>query len=65
MSATTSPTPAGLGFNFDNTYASLPGHFFERIHPVPVAAPRLIVLNRALSDSLGLDTEALDSAVGA
>ncbi|WP_051307124.1 protein adenylyltransferase SelO [Desulfomicrobium escambiense] len=65
MNETTSSAPAGLGFNFDNTYARLPEHFFERTRPVPVAAPRLVILNRALSAELGLDAWALDSALGA
>ncbi|QGY39120.1 YdiU family protein [Pseudodesulfovibrio cashew] len=40
---------------FDNTYARLPEDFFQRITPVPVAAPSLIRLNRELAESLGLD----------
>ncbi|WP_419785581.1 protein adenylyltransferase SelO [Pseudodesulfovibrio sp.] len=39
---------------FDNTYARLPEQFYERIDPVPVLAPRLIRLNLALADRLGL-----------
>ena len=49
---------------FQNTYAQLPGHFFARLHPTPVAAPRLIELNRSLCVHLGLDPEALASREG-
>ena len=65
MSDTTISPPPGRGFRFDNSYALLPKHFFERIDPVPVAAPRTIIFNRALSDDLGLDTAALDGSEGA
>jgi uncharacterized protein YdiU (UPF0061 family) len=40
---------------FDNTYARLPGTFYERIDPAPVASPRLIRLNRPLAAGLGLE----------
>ena len=33
-------------FPFQNTYAALPASFFARVAPTPVAAPRLIKLNR-------------------
>ena len=39
---------------FDNTYARLPGDFYERIDPAPVKSPRLIRLNRPLAARLGL-----------
>ncbi|MDP3418603.1 YdiU family protein [Falsiroseomonas sp.] len=44
---------------FDNSYARLPDHFFARQPAVPVAAPRLIRLNTALADQLGIDPAAL------
>ena len=46
-------------FPFQNTYAALPANFFARVAPTPVAAPRLIKLNRALAVHLGLDPEVL------
>jgi serine/tyrosine/threonine adenylyltransferase len=49
---------------FDNTYATLPERFFERIEPTPVAAPRLIALNDALARTLGLDPAFLKSLEG-
>jgi len=52
-------------FPFQNTYAALPANFFARVAPTPVAAPRLIKLNRALAVHLGLDPELLSSPEGA
>ena len=40
---------------FDNTYARLPDRFFARVAPTPVTEPRLVKINRALADHLGLD----------
>jgi len=44
---------------FDNTYARLPDGFFAPAQLTPVAAPRLIKINTALADELGLDAAAL------
>ena len=52
-------------FPFQNTYAALPANFFARVAPTPVAAPRLIKLNRALAVHLGLDPDVLSSPEGA
>jgi uncharacterized protein YdiU (UPF0061 family) len=49
---------------FDNTYARLPDRFFVRMAPVPVAQPRLLKLNVALAETLGLDLDALQSPEG-
>jgi uncharacterized protein YdiU (UPF0061 family) len=49
---------AGAGWNFDNSYARLPEAFHTRVNPTPVAAPRLVLFNRPLARSLGLDPEA-------
>jgi uncharacterized protein YdiU (UPF0061 family) len=51
-------------FCFENTYARLPEHFFARLDPTPVAAPRLVKLNVALARNLGLDPDALASPRG-
>jgi serine/tyrosine/threonine adenylyltransferase len=63
------PTYAYLGgmtvhFPFQNTYAALPEGFFARVAPTPVAAPRLVKLNRPLAVKLGLDPERLASPEG-
>src|SRR5437762_8808614 len=52
-------------FPFQNTYAALPANFFARVAPTPVAAPRLIKLNRALAVDLGLDPDLLSTPEGA
>jgi uncharacterized protein YdiU (UPF0061 family) len=52
-------------FPFQNTYAALPDGFFARVAPTPVAAPRLIKLNRPLALRLGLDPDLLESPEGA
>ncbi|WP_407181194.1 protein adenylyltransferase SelO [Bradyrhizobium sp. STM 3562] len=52
-------------FPFQNTYAALPSNFFARVAPTPVAAPRLIKLNRPLALQLGLDPDLLETPEGA
>lgn len=49
---------------FDNSYARLPERFYARVTPVPVSQPRLIKLNEALANRLGLDPEALRTPEG-
>jgi uncharacterized protein YdiU (UPF0061 family) len=60
----TSPNEALDFFTFDNTYARLPEHFYARLPPTSVAAPRLIRLNEKLARALGLDAEKLASPEG-
>jgi uncharacterized protein YdiU (UPF0061 family) len=43
--------------SFDNSYARLPDRFFARRPPTPVAAPKLIHLNRTLARDLGFDPD--------
>jgi uncharacterized protein YdiU (UPF0061 family) len=52
-------------FPFEHTYAALPANFFARVAPTPVAAPRLIKLNRPLAVHLGLDPDLLSTPEGA
>ena len=47
------------GWQFDNSYARLPEAFFNRIRPVPLKDPGLVVFNEALASELGLDARAL------
>jgi serine/tyrosine/threonine adenylyltransferase len=54
--------PPTLGL--DNSYARLPERFYARLPPSPVAAPRLLKLNRTLAQELGLDPELLASPEG-
>ncbi|MCL1788424.1 MAG: YdiU family protein [Defluviitaleaceae bacterium] len=44
-------------WNFDNSYARLPGRFFTLQNPVPVRAPKMVIFNRALADFLGTPDE--------
>jgi len=53
------------GWNFDNSYARLPGNFYTRIHPTPVRSPKIVKLNGPLAASLGLNAEALGGETGA
>ena len=53
-----------VGFAFDNTYARLPEHFYARLDPTPVAAPRMVKVNVELARALGLDADALTSEHG-
>jgi protein adenylyltransferase len=46
-----------IQFPFENSYARLPDRFFARVSPTPVAAPKLVKLNRVLALQLGLDPD--------
>jgi uncharacterized protein YdiU (UPF0061 family) len=49
----------GVILPFDNSYARLPDRFFARLAPTPVSAPRLLRVNTALAEELGLDPDLL------
>src|ERR1700733_10002538 len=59
-----SPDSHSVRFNFENTYARLPEHFYVRLDPTPVSAPRLVKVNGELARKLGLDPDALANARG-
>lgn len=61
---TNSQAAPQAGWNLAHTYACLPKMFFTNLHPTPVQAPTLIVLNIPLATSLGLDVEALQTPQG-
>ena len=44
-----------INWNFDNTYSKLPEPFREKIDPVKVKNPKLILLNESLAEDLNLD----------
>ena len=44
-----------INWNFDNTYFKLPEPFREKINPVKVKNPKLILLNESLAKDLNLD----------
>ena len=51
-------------WNWDNSYSRLPRIFFTNTNPTPVQSPKLVVLNRMLAVSLGLNTQNLQSEEG-
>jgi uncharacterized protein YdiU (UPF0061 family) len=53
-----------IRFGFANTFARLPEHFYARVNPTSVAAPRLVKLNDELARDLGLDADSLRSENG-
>jgi uncharacterized protein YdiU (UPF0061 family) len=50
-------------FPFDNSYARLPERFHVRLNPTPVAAPRILRINHALAEELGIDPAALTADI--
>ena len=48
-----------MGWNFDNSYASLPDYFFTRMSPIHVRQPRIVVINNDLGQALGLNLHVL------
>ena len=53
------------GWRLEHTYTQLPQIFYADARPTPVREPRLVILNQALADTLGLDAEALETPAGA
>lgn len=53
------PVNDSVGWRFDNSYTRLPDYFYTPQNPVPVRAPRTVMLNHALAESLGLNLRAL------
>lgn len=51
-----------LRFPFDNSYARLPGGFYQRSAAATVSRPQLVALNRSLAEALGLDLADTDEA---
>ncbi|MFC4778272.1 YdiU family protein [Paenibacillus sp. GCM10023252] len=50
------------GWNLDNSYTGLPETFYTLQTPVRVRAPKLVVLNSRLAESLGLNPDVLKGA---
>ena len=44
-----------IGWRFDNTYSKLPDTMLSKLTPIPVKAPKVVILNDSLSKELGLD----------
>lgn len=58
------PSNNPTGWCWDHTYIRLPELFFTRSRPVPASQPRLVILNRPLATSLGLDADRLAEDAG-
>ena len=56
---------AAAGWRLEHSYAQLPAEFHAPAAPTPVRAPGLVVMNRPLAESLGLDPDALAGDDGA
>jgi serine/tyrosine/threonine adenylyltransferase len=54
-------TGESLEFMNRSSYVGLPERFFARVNPLPVAKPRLLRFNHALSVELGLDIGGIDA----
>lgn len=52
------------GWHLEHSYAELPSIFYKKINLKPVEAPKLIILNRSLAASLGLNENELESEDG-
>ena len=48
-----------FGFNFQNTYGTLPDVFYTRLNPTPVKAPRIVIFNTDLATAMDLDFSAI------
>lgn len=53
-----------MGWNFDNSYIALPKIFYSKIDLNPVCCPEMVIFNKNLSKSLGLNSDALESEKG-
>ena len=49
------PRPDAGPFDFDNTFARLPGAFHTRLPPTPLSAPYLVAFNPSAAGLIGLD----------
>ena len=49
-----------IGWHFNNTYSKLSGAFREKINPIPVNSPELIILNEKLALELNLNFSKVD-----
>ena len=49
-----------IGWHFDNTYSKLPESFREKIKPIPVNSPELVILNESLAYELDLNFSKID-----
>jgi len=50
-------------WQLENSYADLPGKFYTSINPTLVSAPKLIIFNEKLANSLGIDLSCDDEEI--
>ncbi|GED72907.1 UPF0061 protein [Brevibacillus reuszeri] len=50
------------GWNFDNSYSRLPTSLFTKINLNPQGSPEIVILNKPLATSLGLNSQGLEYA---
>jgi len=65
MAATDPPMASSAAFRFDNSFARELEGCYVAWRPAAVPAPRLMFLNHALAEELGLDVAAFDGPAGA
>ena len=53
------------GWKFENSYTQLTTAFYVRLNPIPVRTPKLVIFNRSLAKSLGLNPDELNGDDGA
>ncbi|MEH7236526.1 protein adenylyltransferase SelO [Bacillus sp. JJ1562] len=51
-------TNSEMGWNFDNSYVELPKELYSKTNPSPVHEPELVIFNKHLAESLGLNVKA-------
>lgn len=49
------------GWNFEHTYSQLPPIFYRNQNPATAPAPKMVIFNQNLAQSLGLDSHTLSS----
>ncbi len=65
MSTAGAASQSQTGWNFDNSYLKLPDIFYQRLPPVAVRAPQLVLFNHILAEQLGLKSLDLNTPQGA
>ena len=50
------------GWNFEHTYAELPEIFYRSQNPAAVPAPQMVIFNHRLAETLGLNSDILQTA---
>ncbi|AZB41773.1 YdiU family protein [Bacillus sp. FJAT-42376] len=55
---------ATSGWNLGSSYTSLPSSFYTKIEPNPVNRPEMVIFNRKLAASLGLEADELQTNAG-